>query len=451
MAPSVRPTPKPRPDGQRRARDRCGPNGIVWVGTGQGVIRFDGDSWKSYPSPVARHDLAVAASGEVWATTAGGVGRYLRAEDGWITYAEDHGLPSSGAQVIAAGPDGEVWACLVWEGVYRFDGAGWQKVEGAGTPVSDMAFATDGTIWMNGWEGTQDSFYVARFDGETWTTFEGADAFPHGFSVDAVTPDGFLWGMTPEGRLASFDSRSWRDGNSWAFYDTPASLSLHNITLLSVPRDEALWLAADSTVVRLDRGSTPDEAWTLYTQGDGLPDGYYQAMTFGPDGEIWLGTTRFQPGGAEANAERSTAAPLIVETALPLGALESPGQPIPYCRPSEAFADLSVPTTDLEVGQFLTVAVRLVNGFESGVKLGTSRYSLSVQPSILASGNLEAAGHGTSIEPGDCDQADFVLRAAAPGKLVLTGLASYEMHAMGYSWGSWSGCQSHPLEITIVP
>ncbi len=85
------------------------PDGIVWVGTGRGVSRFDGDSWKSYPSPVATYDLAVTATGTVWAATAGGVGRYLPAEDGWITYTEDHGLPSSGAQVIAAGPDGEVW------------------------------------------------------------------------------------------------------------------------------------------------------------------------------------------------------------------------------------------------------------------------------------------------------------------------------------------------------
>ena len=62
----------------------------------------------------------------------------------WLTYPEDHGLPSSNVQVIATGPDDEVWAYLVWEGVYRFDGASWQKVEGAGGPVFDIAFAADG-------------------------------------------------------------------------------------------------------------------------------------------------------------------------------------------------------------------------------------------------------------------------------------------------------------------
>ena len=672
------------------------PDGTVWVGTGQGVSRFDGDSWKSYPSPVATHDLAVAASGEVWAATAGGVGRYLPAEDAWITYTEDQGLPSSGAQVIAAGPSpqggasGEVWVYLVWQGVYRFDGAGWSKVEGVDVEIFDIAFAADGTpwvatagsmhypggslsyhdgnqwhdvasgqvlhsfrpialgpdglvaastqlglglyeggewhllrdgptservmsvavtpasqgdtggaawfafgdhsvstpgwglsrfdasaalstggqawdyylddaevnvlavgpspqggtsgvlwagvgcgvqrfdgaaweivatcedlpagnvldidfapdgavwvangfglarfdgqswtvyerlvnslevapdgtIWMNGWEGTQDSFYVARFDAsaalntrqrrseagsETWTTFKTTDSFPGGFAVDAITPDGLLWGTTPEGRLASFDGRSWTDGESWTFYDPPVGCSVNSVAVLTVAPDGALWLATNAGIARFDPGSAPDEAWTVYTQDDGLPESYYQAMAFGPDGEIWFGATRFQPAQAERNAERSTVSPRIVETARPIAAAKPPGMPTPYCRPSEAFVDLSVPTTRLEVGQFLTVTVALVNGDESGVRLGAGRYALSVQPSSLVSGSLEAERTGVGIDPGDCDQAHFVLRATAPGKLVVAGSASYEMHAMDYSWGSWSGCQSQSLEITISP
>lgn len=479
------------------------PDGSVWMGTEQGVSCFDGDAWKSYPSPVATHDLAVTASGEVWAATAGGVGRYLPAEDGWITYTEDHGLPSSNTQTIAAGPDGEIWAYLVWQGVYRFDSAGWQKVEGVDGSIFDMAFAIDGTpwiattgsmhypggslsyhdgnqwhnvagdpklhsftsvalgpggivaastqlglglyeggawhllrdgptshrvtsvavtpdgaawfafgdhsvstpgwglsrfdgqewdyflddaevnalavgpdgalwagvgcsvqrfdgtaweiiahcedlpdgnvlnidfapdgtawvvnyfglarfdgaswvvyerlvhslviapdgtAWVKGWEGTQNSLYIAHFDGETWTTFESADSFPGGFSVDVVTPDGLLWGTTPKGKLASFDgqsrqtSQAWTDDDSWTFYEPPAGLQDHVAPLVVAP-DGALWLATDSAIARFDRESAPDEAWTLYTQDEGLPDSYYRAMAFGPGGEIWFGATRFQ-------------------------------------------------------------------------------------------------------------------------------------------------------------
>jgi len=643
------------------------PDGSVWLGTGQGVSRFDGHSWRHYPSPVATYALAVTPGGEVWAATAGGVGRYLTAEDSWITYTEDHGLPISSAQVIATGPDGEVWAYLVWQGLYRFDGTGWLEVEGPGGPVFDMAFASDGipwvattggmhypggslsyhdggqwhdvtsdqalssftsvalgpgdivaastqlglalydgsrrqtsqewqllrdgptsdkvtsvavtpasqgdtggtawfafgdhsvstpgwglsrfdgkkweyflddaevnvlaigpdgtlwagvgcsvqrfdgvawevighcqdlpagnvldvdfapdgtvwvatgfglagfdgqswtayerlvhalefafdgTIWMNGWEGRQGSNYVARFDGETWERLYTTDSFPGGFRASVVTPDGLLWGTTPEGELASFDGHSWMDGESWTLYAPPDSLSLASITSLTVAPDGALWLAADSAIARFDHEAIPDKAWTIYTQNDGLPEGYYQAMAFGPDGEIWFGATRFQPATAETDTGVSVAPPLIAETVEPIVATEAPGMPTPHCRPSEAFVDLSVPSTVLETGEFLTVTVTLANGDGSDARLGLIQYSLSVQPAALVSSSPEVIQHPVGIEPGDCDQAQFVLHAEAPGKLVLTASASYEMHALDYSWGSWSGCQSSSLGITIVP
>ncbi len=630
-----------------------GHDGIVWVGTGLGVSSFDGDTWKSYPSPVATHDLAVAASGEVWAATAGGVGRYLSAEDGWITYAEDHGLPSSSAQLIAAGPDGEVWAYLLWQGVYRFDGDRWQQVEGADGLISDMAFASDGTpwlatagslhypggslsnrdgdrwtdvasgqalnsfgpialgpgnivaasaqlglgiyekgewhllrdgptsdkvtsvavtpngaawfafgdysvstpgwglsrfdgqewdyfledaevnalavgpdgslwagagcgvqrfdgttwetvarcedlpagnvldigfeldgavwvangfglarfdgqswtlheslansvevapdgtVWMNGWEGTQGSNYVARLDGEDWEHFYTADSFPGGFMAGAVTPDGLLWGTTPEGKLASFDGRSWTNGESWRFYEPPGAAQDHAVPLAVSP-DGALWLATGSGISRFDPKSPPEEAWSFYTQRDGLPDSYYHSMAFGPGGEIWFGATRFQPASTEADAEIS-AAPQMVETPFPIVTSEAAAPPEPYCRPSEAFVGLSVPTAHLEVGQILTVTVTLVIGDESDTQLGQIHYSLSTQPEALVVGNLKPVEHPTTILPGESDQAQFVLRAAAPGKVVLTASTSYEIHATDYSWASWSGCQSHPQEISIGP
>jgi hypothetical protein len=125
--------------------------------------------------------------------------------------------------------------------------------------------------------------------------------------------------------------------------------------------------------------------------------------------------------------------------------------PSPYCRPNEAFVELSVPTTHLTVGQLLTVTVTLANGDDSDVQLGQIQYSLDVQPDTLALSNPEMIEHPISIIPGGSDQAHIILHTTAPGKLVLTASASYEMHAMDYSWASWSGCHSHALEIAIAP
>ncbi|MDY6877100.1 MAG: hypothetical protein SWK90_12990 [Chloroflexota bacterium] len=131
---------------------------------------------------------------------------------------------------------------------------------------------------------------------------------------------------------------------------------------------------------------------------------------------------------------------------------ESGGTPAPYCRPNDASVDVSASPTTLEVGQTVSVTVTLTNGDTTDVKLGLIQYSLAVHPSnVLTSDNLGPVEHPLSLEPGQSDETGFVLRAATPGRATLTGSTSFEIHALDYSWGSWSGCHSWPLEIVVMP
>lgn len=156
---------------------------------------------------------------------------------------------------------------------------------------------------------------------------------------------------------------------------------------------------------------------------------------------------------ATMNAYLATqvAAP-ITPASDPTGTPEPDGTPTPYCRPSESSVSLYASATTLEVGQFVSVTVTLVNGDATDVGLGNVQYLLRVQPSdILTSNNLGPVVHPLSLEPGQSDEVEFVLQAAMPGRAMLTGLTDFEIHAMDYSWGSWSGCQSWPLEIVVTP
>jgi ligand-binding sensor domain-containing protein len=484
------------------------PDGVVWVGTPRGVGRFDGEAWRSYPSEVPTNDLAAGTAGEVWAATSGGIGRYLPAEDSWVTYGEEHGLPSPGAQVIATSPGGEVWAYLLWEGVYRFDGDLWRPVEGieglvavmafdaegrpwiansggthypggflvhregerwidvtkerglisidpvaigprgevaAGTSLGlgiyqdgawhllrdgpardhpssvavtpdgaawfgfgdhsvsttgggvsrldgqrwqyflgdaevnvleiapdgslwaaegcalwrfegadfemvadcgegraatgnilDFGFAPDGAVWaatgfalarfdgrswtvyeklvnsveigpegavwVNGWEGRQDSQFVGRFDGETWTTFPISGAFPGSFWVQAVTPDGLLWGTGPEGGLVAFDGASWdkpgawNEPGAWSLHGPPSDLEPQQYRAITVAPDGSLWMSAEEAVVHYDRNAPVGEAWTAYSVESSDPAMWPSGSpTLAPDGTVWVGTTHLQP------------------------------------------------------------------------------------------------------------------------------------------------------------
>jgi hypothetical protein len=125
--------------------------------------------------------------------------------------------------------------------------------------------------------------------------------------------------------------------------------------------------------------------------------------------------------------------------------------PAPYRRPAEASINLSPSATKLKVSQTLTVTVRLVNGETSEAKLGWLLYRLRMEPNLLAIESDEAVKHTLTLEPGDWDRAEFVLRAVEPGRVTLSGWASYEMHALDYSWGSNSGCYSREREIAITP
>jgi hypothetical protein len=124
----------------------------------------------------------------------------------------------------------------------------------------------------------------------------------------------------------------------------------------------------------------------------------------------------------------------------------------PYCRPSEASTGLSASAHTLQVGERISATVILTNGSGSGVRLGRVQFSLSAEPPhSFSSENWGPVESSNTLEPGDSDAVHFALQAQMPGTATLAGLASYEMHAMDYSSGSWSGCQSWPLEIHVTP
>jgi hypothetical protein len=154
--------------------------------------------------------LAVSPDGALWAGTVNSVMRF----DGraWQVLAKCDGHPFCGALDIAFASDGAVWTANGFN-VARFDGQTWTRYE---KKVAFLWAAPGGAVWMNGWEGSQGSGYVARFDGENWQTRKTADAFPYGFMVGAVTDDGRVWGVVPERGLASFTDLAVSTGTDLA-------------------------------------------------------------------------------------------------------------------------------------------------------------------------------------------------------------------------------------------
>ena len=283
------------------------PDGAAWLAfgdfsistTGGGLSRYDGQEWTYFLDDAEVDALAVAPDGSLWA----GVGCSVQRFDGhtWQTVARCEDLPPGNVLDIAFTADGATWVANGF-GLARFDGASWVVYDRLANAVLS---APDGAVWVVGWDGSQGSDYVARFDGDEWTAYKSDDAFPGRFVAAAVTPDGLLWGIVPERGLVSFDGRSWTESSSWDVYALPEGVSLEGSLGLAVAPDGALWMRAAGGVARFDPaaaqagldGGVSSSAWTLYAAPEGRCNTGSWPIAFGPQGEIWIGASRFQLAG----------------------------------------------------------------------------------------------------------------------------------------------------------
>jgi ligand-binding sensor domain-containing protein len=100
------------------AQDRVG---FIWVGTEDGLYRFDGHRFQSFglkhglPSSFV-DNLHVDSEGILWAGTYKGLS-YLK-EDRFLDAGTAMGLPHAQVTGVCTGPDGQVWVGMS-EGLFR--------------------------------------------------------------------------------------------------------------------------------------------------------------------------------------------------------------------------------------------------------------------------------------------------------------------------------------------
>ncbi|MET3471344.1 signal transduction histidine kinase [Novosphingobium sp. 1529] len=145
---------------QSLAQDR---DGFLWVGSVEGLFRFDGTTFEAVPPPpghpraaTAVSALAAAPDGSIWLGYAGrgGVAVY---RDGRL---HDAGRPGDAAEItsITIGPDGEPWIA-VGDGehaVYRHTATGWQAMIAPTFDTNEaepQLLSRQGDMWFVTWGG----------------------------------------------------------------------------------------------------------------------------------------------------------------------------------------------------------------------------------------------------------------------------------------------------------
>ena len=252
------------------AQDR---NGFIWVGTQDGLNRFDGYAFKAYkhtrgdPYSLSQNHvwaLADDPDGSLWVgTQAGGLNRYDPVLDRFIAYESERVGDSTASRLVTAlllDRSGRVW---VANGGGRLQWVDRERQRLVDTPLGEspslrmvraMLQGQDGTIWIGTYQG------LFRTDAQAHSMLEVRADPGHSLDVFALaqSQDGALWVGTTSAGLYRLTARGepvsqyHHGGNADPAYDLPDD----EIRALLADSDGGLFIAGNSRgLARLDLGT----------------------------------------------------------------------------------------------------------------------------------------------------------------------------------------------------
>ncbi len=301
-------------------------DGYLWMGTGAGLVRFDGLRFTSVfseeASPLANSyvwTLLEDDDGVLWIGSSNGLSRY----DGRVftTYTIDHGLPNNFVRSILHDSAGRLWVGTYGGGLCLFDrsehicrrlpdgegatdlfvnaiiedhqGAIWvgtdtgllQWVDGQWAPgIPDEPFQEQVKALL---EDTRGRLWLGTSKGLFWRTDDGRlDRVPlSGESIQAVRSlfedrEGHVWIGTEVSGLYLYEDGRLRN------FDTEAGLSHNYIWDIFQDQEGSLWVGTNGGGLnRLMVGRV-----RVYGIPEGLPDNTTHTILEDRDGAIWFGS-----------------------------------------------------------------------------------------------------------------------------------------------------------------
>src|ERR1700722_12878697 len=168
-------------------------DGYLWLGTGTGLISFDGVQFELFTAADGTHPITDTVStiypdlGQLWVGTRFGVAFAIK-KGGFTRYDAKSGLPAHTIFAFARTGDGILWA-QTQVGLYRLEGAAWKPVGAEwGYPFKEgenLAVDGHGSLWSRRSDGT------SRLDPGSHKFSQAP--LPGGNGGLFVTPSGDVW------------------------------------------------------------------------------------------------------------------------------------------------------------------------------------------------------------------------------------------------------------------
>lgn len=263
-------------------------NGYLWVGTSDGLFRFDGLNFERYETLPASSVSALMAipDGGLWIGFDRGGASLLK--NGKVTnYTERDGLPVSRVRRFAQDHDGTIWAAIVG-GFARFEGRHWRTVRMDWNYPARSARAlfvdSQGTLWVANGTGIM---FLPKGGNKFHDTSLRADVV----LAFAQAPDGtMLFADDTQATVRAFrPATDLRDGGPPPVR-IPANAMLFD-------RDGALWLAGNGLsripfLSRMSGGRITEFSLDAerFTEKQGLTGNDAETVLEDREGNIWVGT-----------------------------------------------------------------------------------------------------------------------------------------------------------------
>ncbi|MEO6336245.1 MAG: two-component regulator propeller domain-containing protein, partial [Verrucomicrobiota bacterium] len=260
-------------------------DGYIWVGSEDGVARFDGLRFVSFGTREGLPGGAVNAlcadlNGALWiATSGGGLTRWHDRKFSTLTTKD--GLPSDSVTALAEDNVGQLWigteaGLVVWQ-------------DGLLSPVNPA----------EQFKGKVITTLFKDRKGAMWIGVKGAGVFSFADGKCVALSDGSVQGLLndPHCLLVDRGGRIWvgagddfvlcRDGEQWHRYRIPRHLARPYVSALAEESDGTVWAGSVSEGLFQFKGGK----LTAINASSGISDIFVQSLLVDHEGNLWVGTS----------------------------------------------------------------------------------------------------------------------------------------------------------------